>query len=678
MTEPIGIPEIKPVTTEASIPPKEESILIPEIKQSENQSQTPKTFKMPNINLKNNLILKIIMGIIIVLFILSLAIIIPGISIYSKANVLNTSINSLVLAGQGKDINQIKTELAKTKKSLADLESSYKLISWVKFIPFVGSYVSDGEHAIKAGGYGIEAGEIVISAIEPYADIIGFKNDTTEETAKDGSKTASERIDFVVKTIPELAGQTDLVATKVNLMKNELDNIDPNRYPVKFQGKEVQAKLKNGLDMFNEAALFVTQGKPLLEAAPYLLGIDGQRTYLVIFQNDKEIRPTGGFMTAYAIITVKNGKFDLVSSSDIYDLDAKYKPAIPAPEPIIKYLKGPYALTKNFLLRDMNWSPDFAESMKLFTTEAQKAGIKNIDGVIAVDTQTLVYILDAIGNVGVGGYGNFNTEINPTCNCPQVIYELESFASMEGPVVWSPTEPGKIIYAPPNYNVRKKIIGPLLNSILANAMGQPKDKLPGLFEAAFKSLTEKHVLFYLFDAKAQAGVESFNIAGRIKEYSGDYLEIDDANLGGRKSNLYVTQEVEQETNVSRDGSVEKTVTITYKNPQKQDGWLNSVLPNWTRVYVPKGSTLIAAEGFEEKAEPYEDLGKTVFAGFFQLRPEGVSKITLKYKLPFKFKKEYKMLIQKQPGTAKPFYTIKLGRKSEEFFLLTDKEIKFSL
>jgi hypothetical protein len=326
----------------------------------------------------------------------------------------------------------------------------------------------------------------------------------------------------------------------------------------------------------------------------------------------------------------------------------------------------------------MNWSPDFSESMKLFTTEAQKAGIKDIDGVIAVDTQTLVYLLDAIGEVGVSGFGNFSTKIMPECNCPNVIWELESFASMEGPVVWSPTEPGKIIYAPPNYNIRKKIIGPLMNSILANAMGQPKDKLPGLFEAAFKSFNERHVLFYLFDDKAQAGVESFGIAGRIKEYNGDYLHINDANLGGRKSNLYTTQEVEQEIEIAKDGTIEKTVTITYKNPQKQDGWLNSVLPNWTRVYVPKGSTLIAVEGFEDKAEPYEELGKTVFAGFFQLRPEGVSKITLKYKLPFKFKKEYKMYIQKQPGAAKPLYTINLGRKSEEFFLVTDKEIKIGL
>ncbi len=82
---------------------------------------------------------------------------------------------------------------------------------------------------------------------------------------------------------------------------------------------------------------------------------------------------------------------------------------------------------------------------------------------------------------------------------------------------------------------------------------------------------------------------------------------------------------------------------------------------------------------EEKEEPYEELGKTVFAGFFQLRPQGVSRVTLRYKLPFKVEgKEYKMFIQKQPGTDGPLYTIEIGKYEEELFLKTDKELKFKI
>jgi len=193
-----------------------------------------------------------------------------------------------------------------------------------------------------------------------------------------------------------------------------------------------------------------------------------------------------------------------------------------------------------------------------------------------------------------------------------------------------------------------------------------------------KSLFEKHIMVYVNDPKSQSAIEEFGIGGKIKPYEWDYLNIIDANLGGRKSNLYVTQEVNQNISVSKDGSVEKEVTITYKNPAKHDGWLNSVLPNYVRVYVPKGSELLLAEGFEDKYEPYEDLGKTVFAGFFKLRPEGISKVTLKYKLPFRVIGSYKMLIQKQPGKDAPLYLLNMGKKDEEFSLSEDKELELKI
>ena len=87
------------------------------------------------------------------------------------------------------------------------------------------------------------------------------------------------------------------------------------------------------------------------------------------------------------------------------------------------------------------------------------------------------------------------------------------------------------------------------------------------------------------------------------------------------------------------------MTITYKNPEKHDGWLNSVLPNWVRIYVPEGSKLVSVDGLEKKYDAITELNKTVFSGYFQLRPEGVSKVTFKYTLPFKNVGDYKMLIQ---------------------------------
>lgn len=603
--------------------------------------------------------------------------VISGFVIYKKTNKLIASAKSLSVVAKSQDLTQIKNELANTKRALSSVAGSYKLVAWEKFLPFVGSYISDGSHALAAGAAGLDAGESLLQVAEPYADLLGFKDGGNVLAAKTGAETTQDRIDFIVKTIPDLVPKIDTISGKVKIVQDEVSQINPDKYPDKFKGIAVRSQIKNLEDLVNEVATFLVNGKPFLESVTYLLGVDSPRTYLVLFQNDKELRPTGGFMTAYAILKVDKAKVSTVTSSDIYSLDAIYKPSLPAPAPIINYIKGPYILSQKWRLRDMNWSPDFSESMKVVVPAVAQAGVKNIDGIIAVDTQLLVNILDVIGQIGVPGYGNFSTKIVPECNCPQVIHELEAFADVEGPIIWDPLT-GKIILRPAHSDNRKAIIGPLMNSILANAMGQPKDKIPGLLQAGFKSLIEKHGLFYLLDANTEKAVADFGLGGVIKDYQGDYLHINDANLGGRKSNLYAYESVDQEIQVGGDGSVTKTVTITYQNPEKQDGWLNSVLPTWVRVYVPKGSELITSEGLETKADPYEDLGKTVFAGYFQLRPEGVSKVTFKYKLPFKISKDYKLLIQKQPGTDGFLYTINLGKHMEEFKLNTDKEIKISI
>ncbi len=683
----IKIPQITP---DSVLIPKLETVgakpptSIPPQQQNQPLQNQPQQIRLqPKINQENKkpngLPLKIAVGFMAFILILLVAIGIPALLTYQKGMALYKSVKNLEVAAKSQDLAQIKTQITATSKSLASFKTSYTLLSWTRIIPFLGGYVSDMGHAINAAQAGMDAGTIVLTAIEPYSDLLGLKGASGQQTAValDGAKTAQDRIDFIVKGLPSLLPQIDKISGKMKIVEDEVSQINAERYPTQFKGIQLRNTIKSGQDLISQASNLLVNGKPVIENAPYLLGMDSPRTYFVLFQNDKELRPTGGFMTGYAIMTVDKAKFSPTVSDDIYNLDARYKPSIPAPDPIVKYLKGPYVLSRNLRLRDMNWSPDFVQSMQMFSGALAEVGIKKVDGIIAVDTKVLENLLDVIGPIGVPGFGNFSTAIDPQCNCSQVIHELEAYADVEGPIIWDPVT-GKIIQRPPNSENRKKIIGPLMNSILANAMGQPKEKLAALFSAAFDSVMEKDVLFYLNDSKVQKAVADFGIGGVIKDYSGDYLHINDANLGGRKSNLYSTEDVQQDIKIAGDGTVTKTLTITYKNPEKQDGWLNSVLPTWVRVYVPKGSTLVAADGLESKADPYDDLGKTVFAGYFQLRPEGVAKVTFQYKLPFKVKGKYKLLIQKQPGTKDYLYIINIGRTQQEFYLKTDKEVTIGL
>ncbi len=641
--------------------------------------QTPKVRRRLNISPKAK---KIIIGVssVFVLLILLVGVFVgmPAYAFYKQAMVLKADLPRAKEIVKSQDIVKIKDFVNEMDGKIAALDKTYQRMSWMKMVPVAGYYFRDGSALLASAKEGIEASKIVIETVEPYADIIGLKGGKADNGG--GVQTANDRVEFLLATMSQVLPRLDDLSVKVSAIKSQVETINPSRYPESFRGTPIRENIVLAKTLLGEIDLFITDGKPLLQKMPYLLGMESPRTYLVLFQNDKELRPTGGFLTAYSIMKLDKGKPQPVSSSDIYSLDDKYTPSVPAPEAIVDYIKGPYLISKNLRIRDMNWSPDFKESMDLFVREAKKTGIGDFDGIIAVDTQVVVNILNVIGKIGVSGFGNFSTENDPRCNCPQVIYELENFADVEGAVVWDQNDPTKIIFAPKNYGKnRKEIVGPLMNSVLSNALGQPKEKLPALFQAGIDSVFQKHILFYSLDEETQKASEGFKIAGRIEDYDGDYLHINNANLGGRKSNLYVTEEVNKQTEITADGKLKTTLDITYKNTQKSDGWLNSVLPSWIRVYVPQGSTLESFEGLEKKNDLYDEFGKTVFSGLYRLRPEGVVKLKLIYVTPLEIKnKEYKLLIQKQPGVDAPIYSVKVNKQKQEFVLKTDHEIKMQL
>lgn len=611
--------------------------------------------------------LKIALGVVLVLIVLFTALFY---SVFHQSQKLMASARILKDSVATKNLDEVDKKLDLFEADYQSFSKAYSRIEWLKIIPYFGSFVSDGGKFVDAGHEGLALAKKGIEVAKPFADLIGFSTGGGEVR----QETAEDRINFVINSTEKLVPELDTLESHIKKINKSLSGIKTAKYPEKIGKYKIRSLLESGLLGVSLTTEIFAKAKPIVGDVPTLMGVDTPKTYLIIFQNDKELRPTGGFITAYSLLQVDKGKLNPVSSDDIYNLDSKYTPTIPAPDPIIKYLKGPYVLSKYLRLRDLNWNPDFSETMKTFVAEIDKVGVNGIDGVISVDTQVLVNLLEVIGEIQVPGFGAFSNKIISECNCSQVIYELESFADVEGPIVWDPAGTGKIIYAPANYENRKKIIGPLMNAVIANAMAQPKEKMPGLLEAGWKSILGKNIMLFLFDDQLQANMNTFGATGSIGQHASDFLHINDANLGGRKSNLYVTQEVLQTITYNKEGVAEKTLEVTYKNPEKYDGWLNSVLPNYVRIYVPKGSKLVSFEGAEETFETYEELGYTVFPAFFQLRPQGVIKLKLVYTIPMKKDQKYELYIQKQPGTVPFPYTVTLGKKTEEFLLDSDKNI----
>lgn len=584
-------------------------------------------------------------------------------SLMPSVNSLQATGTKLSTAFQGQDLATVKTETQTLMTQLADLDVKYQKTHWTYIIPFVGNYTKDGQHVLNAGKSLIKAIDTLIVSVSPYADLLGFK---TGEATPSGQmpkvQSIEDRIIFMAQTLDKISPDLDKVGTDMADAQKELDKINVSRYPEKIAGKEIRSKITTIKSTVAESAQLLSQAKPLIKLFPDLLGNPNAKTYMILFQNDAELRPTGGFMTAYAFLKVTKGKIDLLSSYDIYDLDARFNKKVPAPDAIKKYLNEAY-----LNLRNSNMSPDFKVSMDLFSKYYNDIpGMLRPDGIIAIDTQLPVEILKVIGPIGVGGWGNFSANIDTRCNCPQVVYALEEIAD----------RPSNMVKMG-----RKAVLGPLMHSMMANAMGSPKHLWPKLLNVALDSIKQKHLLFYFFEAKTQQVAEDFNAAGRIVPYAYDYLHINDTNFGGAKTDMFITREVEQEI-TSQNGIVTKTVSISYNNPTKGSNCnleagqlcLNGTYRDYIRLLVPKGSKLISVIGSEVKEQVSEDLEKTVFEAFFTMRPQSQSKIVFKYELPNLGLQPYRLLIQKQPGTPTIKHTIILNGNQTIVELDQDKEL----
>ncbi|MBU0999901.1 hypothetical protein KKE78_00695, partial [Patescibacteria group bacterium] len=85
------------------------------------------------------------------------------------------------------------------------------------------------------------------------------------------------------------------------------------------------------------------------------------------------------------------------------------------------------------------------------------------------------------------------------------------------------------------------------------------------------------------------------------------------------------------------------------------------------------------KGSEDIVTTIEDLDKTVFEAFVQVRPQNSRKLEMEFTSPYQPKKEYKIMIQKQPGAKDFRYIIKInGSTKADFKLDQDREFKFNI
>jgi hypothetical protein len=365
----------------------------------------------------------------------------------------------------------------------------------------------------------------------------------------------------------------------------------------------------------------------VLSLADYFLKNDDQeKVFLVLFQNNMEIRPGGGFIGSFGILKIKNGKITSLETHDTGNFDGRIPDTVPSPYPMKETLRV------NFLkLRDSNYSPDF-------TVNAQKAvefykmgkGEEKFDGVVGITTNVLTSLLKVTGPITLEGYPGTYSDENAII---ALEYQVEKAFDEQG------IPRGE----------RKSVIMALAKAIAERVENLSAGEKITMAKIVLEDLKKKDILLNFTDTSVQQSVENSNWAGKVdQDWNKDFLMLVDANFGSYKSDYYVKRSIDYSVDLTKD-IPEAVLKITYNHTAKQKDWMTKDYQDYMRVYAPTGSWLNTYPTELKNPQFAQDLGKKYF-GFLINVPVGTQKtFEFRYTLPAEIKNDYDLKIQKQAG-----------------------------
>lgn len=392
-------------------------------------------------------------------------------------------------------------------------------------------------------------------------------------------------------------------------------------------------------------AIFITSVAGSLRVfLPYLGEITGfpfaQKNYLLVFQNNHELRPTGGFISSFGKVTFQNGIPAGIQIEDVYGTIDDHEYQKP-PYPMEDLLANEWY--KGYTFRDGNYSANFPDSAaELIRLYHLTRPTEKIDGVVAVNFQVLQDLLDVLGPMEVEGRqlnkDNLFEEITNQVNDVDR-HNLDSLAQ------------------------RKSILKPLANAIIRKIIITPF-KLRLISDTLTRSLITKDIQLYFADDNLQKLVKKNNWAGEWPNLdnssatllNNDYLAVVETNLGGMKSDRYLTREIKYhvkfpEEYFKSDAKAQAHLQINFHHFGIENIPLSGPYRGYFRIYnqVAQISSALSLKK-PDPASSDNPVSGPIADSIVKLQPGEEKTIEFNYSLPHGSKDGYSLTIPKQSGT----------------------------
>lgn len=378
----------------------------------------------------------------------------------------------------------------------------------------------------------------------------------------------------------------------------------------------------------------------LLPTVPTLLGIGTPAHYLVEILDSTELRPGGGFLGSYGIVSLSGGRLMAASITDSYLLDNAYKASghsIPFPSAYAWF-----DLASDWGLRDSNLEADFPTDARYAEEIYQREGGKvPVQGVIALTPALIEHALEITGPISVPEYHELVTSDNLL---DRIHYYLLG-PGYEGGSVPSPDGLS---------SVNQHFVAVFAEHFLTRVRQLPDSVISKLLQLTISSVHSKDLQIYLNSSTAEKVLQSYHMDASIQSPVGDSLFVVDANISPNKASGLITSTLNDQVTIDTRGNAIHHTTIRYAWLTNGEVYGSPVYRDYVRVYVPTNSVLQGQDGWQPRGTG-RAFGREVWAGFFTLSYGQTKTVTLNWMAPGAVTKDvkgwhYRDLIQRQAGS----------------------------
>jgi hypothetical protein len=436
-------------------------------------------------------------------------------------------------------------------------------------------------------------------------------------TAENGNVDALRVSDgtFPVKALENLE---PVLAGDVASLQSSLRQTGPFRSP--WLMSPLKAKLDGEVRKLVRAEHDATTALLATRSVPGMLGAEGPRRYLVLFENPAESRASGGVPGDYAEVSAVDGKLSLVKVGSTVTLGSSGNPAG-------KHLIGP----EDYLARysqfepedywaNVPMSPDFPSVGEVAASLYPECGGAKVNGVISLDPVAMAGLLAAIGPI----------------TAPE----------WPGPV---DADNAVVILAHDEYihfgndgSLQVQFVQALIKSLWFGLVTRKLPSLPTLANDLLPALSGGHLLLYSETPQAERFLEAVHVAGSMPAVHGDFLGVVTQNADGNKIDWYLRRSIDYRAVLNRTtDQITAVLTLWLHNLSPTSGLPPIIIdpapggtttPGESELYVSiyspweeDGSSL---NGVPLVMADQQELGRFVYSAFVMVPAGGTATIVL--------------------------------------------------